>query len=120
MEHMEQGKPLPGRWVHAFEEDADGVEAYRPEDTSLPPTRGGRRILEVTADGTIIELTPGPDDRPTPTGVQFKPVGMNRYVTSGTTGATGTMGAEREETAAVPSLEVIEAGPEVLRIVRHA
>lgn len=115
MEPMEHGGPVPGRWVHSFEEDVDDIEVYRPEEHAFPPTRGGRQILEVTPDGTLIEWAAGPDDRPIPTGVEHAPAGMNRYTTTAPVSAGA--GATKEDTG--PGLEIVEAGPEILRIARQ-
>jgi hypothetical protein len=54
---------LVGRWIHAHEEDtADGM-VFRPAEHELPPSRGRMR-LELRDDGTLIETSPGPVDRP--------------------------------------------------------
>jgi hypothetical protein len=52
-----------GRWLHAHEEDAGGEPVYRPEAYGFPPARG-RTAIELRADGTYVEESPGPDDRP--------------------------------------------------------
>lgn len=43
---------IPGRWVHSFEEDADGVEVYRPSGFELPPAP--RDAIELLRNGTVI------------------------------------------------------------------
>lgn len=51
-------------WRHSFEEDAgDGVETYRPEGFSFPPTFG-RRGFELLRDGRFVAHEPGPADEP--------------------------------------------------------
>jgi hypothetical protein len=54
---------LVRRWVHVREEDADGVEVYRPADHPLPPARG-RDGIEFRPDGTFVDLKAGPVDAP--------------------------------------------------------
>ena len=54
---------LQGQWVHAHEEDTDSELVYRPASYSLPPSRG-RSALDLRADGTYVESSPGPTDRP--------------------------------------------------------
>jgi hypothetical protein len=54
---------LARRWVHVREEDTAGVRVYRPADRPLPPARG-RDGLDLRADGTYVELRPGPADAP--------------------------------------------------------
>jgi hypothetical protein len=53
-----------GRWLHSREEDTASADVYRREDHPFPPARRPRRGLEFRADGTFVELRPGPDDRP--------------------------------------------------------
>ncbi|MEV0388887.1 hypothetical protein [Nonomuraea sp. NPDC050643] len=55
-----------GSWLHSFEEDTGTTAVYRPHDHPFPPARRVRRGLEFRADGTFVELRPGPDDRPRP------------------------------------------------------
>jgi hypothetical protein len=54
---------LEGRWVHAHEDDTESELVYRPASFSLPPSRG-RSALEMRADGSYVESSPGPTDRP--------------------------------------------------------
>ncbi|SDL95797.1 hypothetical protein [Nonomuraea jiangxiensis] len=57
---------LVGCWLHSYEEDGETTAVYRPSDHPFPPSRRVRRGLEFRADGTFVELRPGPDDRPRP------------------------------------------------------
>ncbi len=52
------------RWVHAFEEDTEDGEVYRPEDADLPLSRRPRERLELSRDGSARVWLPSPDDRP--------------------------------------------------------
>jgi hypothetical protein len=54
---------LLGRWVHAHEEDGEEEMVFRPAEQELPPSRGRQR-LELRKDGTLVEGSPGPTDRP--------------------------------------------------------
>ncbi|MFB4313877.1 hypothetical protein [Actinomadura sp. 21ATH] len=55
---------MTGRWLHSREEDTASADVYRREDHAFPPARRPRRGLEFRADGTFLDLRPGPDDRP--------------------------------------------------------
>jgi hypothetical protein len=48
-------------WVHAHEEDTDGVEAFRPLGTELPPSRG-RRALDLRDDHSLVQYDIAPAD----------------------------------------------------------
>ncbi len=54
---------IQGEWVHAHEEDSESELVFRPASYSLPPSRG-RSALELRADGSYSESSPGPTDRP--------------------------------------------------------
>jgi hypothetical protein len=54
---------LPGRWVHAHEQDSGEEMVFVPSDHELPPSRG-RRGLELEQGGEVRESGPGPTDRP--------------------------------------------------------
>lgn len=43
------------RWLHSFEEDADGVVVYRPEDFGFPAAARPRAMLELRADGCFVQ-----------------------------------------------------------------
>jgi hypothetical protein len=49
-------------WTHVREEDQGEIQAYRPSDADLPPSRG-RTTLDLSPDGTLQRRSPGPDDR---------------------------------------------------------
>ncbi|MFI9310871.1 hypothetical protein [Streptomyces triculaminicus] len=51
------------RWVHSYEEDAEGVTVYRPGGHPLPPARG-RRGMEIVPDGTFVDRPIGSRDVP--------------------------------------------------------
>lgn len=55
------------RWVHAFEEDTEDAEVYRPDSGEVPLSRRPRRFFSLARDGTARVLAPGPDDRPVET-----------------------------------------------------
>lgn len=54
---------LPGRWVHAHEQDTDSERVYVRAGAPLPPSRG-RTTLELRPDGTYVQTAPGPVDVP--------------------------------------------------------
>lgn len=114
--HGMTGTLPSGSWTHSFEEDADGIEVYRPTATfPFPPSRKGRKVLEFgtdsgEADGpgaTLTSMAPGPDDRPRAgPAAQLQPLGMGRYALAGTL-------------APQDVIEIVEATPEILRLARH-
>lgn len=54
---------LAQQWVHSREEDAAGLQVFRPATYPFPPARG-RDSLGLEHDGTLRNTIPGPDDRP--------------------------------------------------------
>ena len=103
-----------GSWTHSFEEDADGIEVYRPTATfAFPPSRKGRKVLEFGApaamaqeEATLTSVAPGPDDRPRAGSVtRLRPLGMGRYALGDASGAQDV-------------IDIVEATPEVLRLSR--
>ena len=114
--HGMTGTLPSGSWTHSFEEDADGIEVYRPTATfPFPPSRKGRKVLEFGTDSgevdgpgaTLTSMAPGPDDRPRAgPAAQLQPLGMGRYALSGTPAHQGV-------------IEIVEATPEILRLARH-
>ena len=106
-----------GSWTHSFEEDADGIEVYRPTATfAFPPSRKGRKVLEFGAPAgamaqgevTLTSMAPGPDDRPRAApAAPLQPLGMGRYALA------STPAAPREV------IEIVEATPQVLRLARR-
>ncbi|MGK5002616.1 hypothetical protein [Janthinobacterium sp. LB2P70] len=105
-----------GSWTHSFEEDADGIEVYRPTATfAFPPSRKGRKVLEfgvpagAMAQGaaTLTPMAPGPDDRPRAGPVtRLVPLGMGRYALGDGAGAHDV-------------IDIVEATPDVLRLSRR-
>lgn len=70
--------PISGQWLHSFEEDAGGVQVYRPLDYAFPPVRQGREGIEFLPDGTFIDKSVGPAD------AHVKTQGRWEYAGSGT------------------------------------
>ena len=54
---------LQGKWVHSHEEDTDTEMVFRPATHEFPRSRG-RMSLDLRADGSYIETSPGPVDVP--------------------------------------------------------
>ena len=54
---------LSGSWMHAHEEDHDDQLVFRPDSSSLPPSRG-RTGFDLAPDGSMRLIAPGRDDRP--------------------------------------------------------
>jgi hypothetical protein len=67
---------LTGRWLHAFEEDHDGVAVYRPADADFPRARG-RDGIEFGGDGSFTDWLIGRGDagEPVPGHWQVDPDG---------------------------------------------
>lgn len=64
MDHLEN---LAGEWIEIHERgDRDRVVLMRP-DADVPPTRGGRRRLEIDAQGRARNFEQGATDRMEPT-----------------------------------------------------
>lgn len=100
METSQQDALLGGNWTHSFEEDANGIEVFRPSNSfPFPPSRRPRQTLEFTSGGQASIGTPGPDDRLQAAQATVQALGMNRY----------RLGDSRV-------IEVVERGPDVLRI----
>jgi hypothetical protein len=59
-----RSESLEGRWVRSYEEDTDDELVFRPASYDFPPTRRGRRSIELCADGAYIEQAPGAVDAP--------------------------------------------------------
>ena len=105
-----------GSWTHSFEEDADGIEVYRPTATfAFPPSRKGRKVLEFGAgtgrmeggEATLTSMAPGPDDRPLAgPSTRLRPLGMGRYALGDASGAQDV-------------IDIVEATPDVLRLARR-
>jgi hypothetical protein len=69
-------------WVHSHEEDAGGVQVYRPAGYPFPPARG-RRGFELKPDGEAVLYGPGPSDRPAATTGRWEPSGSGRVRLAG-------------------------------------
>ena len=65
------------RWLHSREEDEGDVRVYRPAGYDLPPARG-RRGLEFRPDGELLEIGPGPADKPEATPGHWESAGDRR------------------------------------------
>lgn len=90
---------LSGTWAHSFEEDEGEVQVYRPGGFPFPPSRRGRETLDFQGTGQVIMGVPGRDDRQVHSAVGVTALGMNRF----------RLGDTRV-------IEVIEAGPDVLKV----
>jgi hypothetical protein len=100
MNGMGDALALGGSWLHSFEEDeAGGVQVYRPQDFAFPPSRRGRESLDFSVPGQVAMGAPGPDDRPRSATSGLTALGMNRY----------QLGDGRV-------IEVVEARPELLKV----
>jgi hypothetical protein len=74
-EERASGAPanLIGSWLHSFEEDTEATTVFRPHHHAFRPSRRVRRGVEFRADGTFVELRPGPDDRPRAMSGRWRP-----------------------------------------------
>jgi len=52
---------LYGVWYRSYEDDKDGVIAFRPKSYDFPPVRG-REKMEVLKDGQLLEYRISPSD----------------------------------------------------------
>ena len=95
-----QTNGLGGTWAHSFEEDEGEVQVYRPRDTfAFPPSRRGRETLDFRDAGQVVSGMPGPDDRQVHARADVTALGMNRF----------RLGDARV-------IEVVEAGPDILKV----
>ncbi len=60
MEHQEK---LLGAWVEIQERGDDGRVVLMRPDAGVPPSRGGRRRLEIDAEGHASSMAQGATDR---------------------------------------------------------
>ncbi|MFC5477763.1 hypothetical protein [Massilia suwonensis] len=91
---------LQGSWAHSFEEDAGDVQVYRLRDAfPFPPSRRGRETLDFQQAGQVVSGMPGPDDRQVHASGGLTPLGMNRF-----------------RLGDAQTLEVVESGPDVLKV----
>src|SRR5947199_9004120 len=70
-------KVLNNRWIHSHEEDTDSEMIFRSADFAFPPSRG-RTGFELRPDQSMIEINPGPTDRPEKTKGSWKVEGRNQ------------------------------------------
>src|SRR5215212_7472783 len=51
------------RWIHSHEEDANGIQVYRPSTFDFPLSRKTRMAFDIEKNGTYIQQYGiGPDD----------------------------------------------------------
>lgn len=60
---MDDPKRLTGTWVEIQERGSSVRCILMRADANVPPTRGGRRQLELTADGAVRSMAQGATDR---------------------------------------------------------
>jgi hypothetical protein len=106
MSAMNSGSAAPvGSWTHSYEEDAAGVQVYRPTGSfAFPPSRRVRETLEFGAAGLVTIGAPGPDDRRRYSTARMTALGMNRY----------RLGDDARGLGKV--IEIVESGPQVLKV----
>lgn len=95
-----------GSWVHAFEEDTDGVEVMRPVGSALPPALG-RDGFEIAPGGDFVHIGPGPADEPVRT--------TGRWTASSLDRVTVTFDGLRPDLV----FSIVETSADVLRIRRE-
>ena len=81
---MDETRLLARKWLHAYEEDSDGNEVFRPEGSNLPPSRG-REILDLRQGAAATKSIPGPDDRSKAVARTWS-LDMGRVLTLGSSG----------------------------------
>jgi hypothetical protein len=107
----ESGASVPDallrHWVHSHEEDTPTEVVYRPSTTKLPPARG-RRGIEFTKDGQVIQYGLGAGDAGSEERGRWR------------SGADGRvhLSFDRED-AAPPPLTIVAVGPDQLRVRRE-
>jgi hypothetical protein len=65
---------LHGRWIHSHEEDSDEVMVFRRPEHQFPRSRG-RQSIDLRADGSYSERSPGPVDVPVETSGKWRLAG---------------------------------------------
>lgn len=73
------GHTLFRRWVHSFEEDAEGVSVYRPFGFEFPPAFG-RDGFDIKRNGEFIRYDIGPADELVEVPGRWKAKGSNTIV----------------------------------------
>jgi hypothetical protein len=96
---------LQKKWVHSYEEDSGGVQAYRPSGYELPPSRG-RRGMEFKDDGTFIYYDIAPSDGELPVPGTWEPVKGEKSVKINVQG-------DRPESY---RLEIVSLGDNLLKV----
>ena len=61
---MTEKPDLAGVWIEIREDSTDDKVVFRPVDFPIPPSRGGRRQLDLDASGTAKQFQAGPADKP--------------------------------------------------------
>ena len=89
------------RWGHSFEEDEGDLKVYRPADYDFPRARG-RPGFEFRPDGSFVDWAIGPADALQPAEVRWRAEAANRV--------------RVEETPASRVFEIVEIGPDVLKL----
>ena len=69
------------RWVHAYEEDEDGVEVYKPFGTPLP-VAFARDGFEMRKDGRFVQDVIGPADGVERVPGHWRPIGPRKVAAS--------------------------------------
>ena len=69
-----RAEDLQGRWIHSHEEDTDDVMVFRRPEHEFPRSRG-RRSIDLRADGSYAERSPGPVDVPVETTGKWRRAG---------------------------------------------
>lgn len=100
---------LAREWVHSHEEDAQqggGALVFRPADFRFPPSRGRWR-LDLRADHTASEVTPGAADQGAIRTRSWSVNNQNQLVLS-------PLAADRHSTV----MDILEASPDRLVVGR--
>ncbi|GAA1741941.1 hypothetical protein GCM10009809_41830 [Isoptericola hypogeus] len=103
---MPQADELIGEWVHAHEEDHDGLAVFRRAGHPLPPARGRRRLVFLP-DGAFVEKAIGRAD-----GSEPRPGRWEATAGRGVVARTDATGATwHVERVAGDTLEIRPEGP---------
>ncbi len=97
-------------WLHSREEDAGGLETYRPEGFDLPPAHA-RDGFDIRADGTFIQEDVGPADQIIPR--------RGRWTRTGSRELTVRFRQADPNPTGI-RFEIVELGSRILRIRRAA
>jgi hypothetical protein len=80
-------KLLTRAWVHAHEQDHDGLQVFKPLGTALPPSRG-RRMLDLSQAEKMTLTKPDASDRPTSHNAHWKLVDDQLSLDAGSSSET--------------------------------